>query len=159
MRTMQDWLDAYGESHQNPVNKLFHWVCVPVIFVTLLGLLSLIPYSIMALKGTGWQPYVHFGTLLVILGLMFYMRLSIVMTIGMLIVSAVSLYIVKIINLAFPDINWIIYLSSFAIAWVGQFIGHKIEGQKPSFIDDLKFLLVGPAWLLSFVLQKLKISY
>ena len=159
MRTMQDWLDAYGESHQNPVNKLFHWVCVPVIFVTLLGLLSLIPNSIMALEGTGWQPYVHFGTLLVILGLMFYARLSIVMTIGMLIVSAVSLYIVKRINLAYADINWIIYLSSFAIAWVGQFIGHKIEGQKPSFIDDLKFLLVGPAWLLSFILQKLKITY
>ena len=33
------------------------------------------------------------------------------------------------------------------IAWIGQFIGHKIEGAKPSFFEDLQFLLIGPAWV------------
>jgi len=47
----------------------------------------------------------------------------------------------------------------FFIAWVGQFIGHKIEGKKPSFIDDLKFLMIGPAWLLHFIYQKIGIKY
>lgn len=156
---MQEWLDAYGESHQNPTNKLFHWVCVPVIFVTLLGLLSLIPVRIPALEGTGWYPYIHFGTLLIVLGLLFYIRLSLVMSLGMLLVSAAALYIVKLVNFNYPETNWMIYVGAFVIAWVGQFIGHKIEGAKPSFIDDLKFLLIGPAWLLSFIMQRLGIRY
>jgi uncharacterized membrane protein YGL010W len=45
-------------------------------------------------------------------------------------------------------------LGLFAAAWVGQFKGHQIEGKKPSFLKDLQFLLVGPAWLLHFVYRK-----
>jgi uncharacterized membrane protein YGL010W len=52
-----------------------------------------------------------------------------------------------------------ISLSLFLIAWIGQFIGHKIEGAKPSFFDDIKFLLIGPAWLIAFIYQKLGIKY
>ncbi|MCH2199665.1 MAG: DUF962 domain-containing protein [Flavobacteriales bacterium] len=159
MPTMQEWLDAYGESHTNPTNKLFHWLCVPTIFVTLLGLLSLIPFSIPALEGTEWEPYIHFGTVLIIVGIVFYVRLSTVMTLGMLAVSALSLYMVKLVNSSFAENAWMVFLGGFAIAWVGQFIGHKIEGAKPSFLDDLKFLLIGPAWLLSFIFRKLGISY
>ena len=47
----------------------------------------------------------------------------------------------------------------FVIAWIGQFIGHKIEGKKPSFLEDLQFLMVGPAWLLSFIYKKVGIKY
>jgi uncharacterized membrane protein YGL010W len=46
-------------------------------------------------------------------------------------------------------------LAVFAIAWLGQFIGHKVEGAKPSFFKDLQFLLIGPLWLLSYVYQRL----
>jgi uncharacterized membrane protein YGL010W len=42
---------------------------------------------------------------------------------------------------------------------VGQFIGHKIEGKKPSFFKDILFLLIGPLWLLSFIYKKVGISY
>ena len=45
------------------------------------------------------------------------------------------------------------------LAWIGQFIGHKIEGEKPSFFEDLQFLLIGPAWLLGAIYQKLGIRY
>ena len=49
------------------------------------------------------------------------------------------------------------YLIAFIIAWIGQFIGHKIEGKKPSFFEDIQFLLIGPAWLISFIYKKLNI--
>ena len=39
----------------------------------------------------------------------------------------------------------------FVLAWIGQFIGHLIEGKRPSFFKDLQFLLIGPAWLMAFV--------
>ena len=54
---------------------------------------------------------------------------------------------------------WLVCLVIFALSWVGQFAGHKIEGKKPSFLDDIKFLLIGPVWLLHFVLDRFSIKY
>ena len=53
----------------------------------------------------------------------------------------------------------IFYTSIFIVSWIGQFIGHKIEGVKPSFFEDIQFLLIGPAWLLSFIYNKFGIKY
>ena len=50
-------------------------------------------------------------------------------------------------------------MAIFVLAWIGQFIGHKIEGEKPSFFEDLQFLLIGPDWLLGAIYQKLGIRY
>ncbi|HNC31482.1 MAG TPA: DUF962 domain-containing protein, partial [Cyclobacteriaceae bacterium] len=33
----------YGESHQNPTNKTIHWICVPLIFFSIVGLIASIP--------------------------------------------------------------------------------------------------------------------
>lgn len=160
MMTMQEWLDAYGESHQNPTNKAVHWICVPVIFFTLIGLLSLIPTGgLTDFVSSGLAPYIHLGTLVIVLGLLFFLRLSFSIALGMLVVSSVVLYLVKLANLAFNDSVVWFYAVLFVVAWIGQFIGHKVEGQKPSFLDDVKFLLIGPAWLLHFIYRKLGIPY
>ena len=50
-------------------------------------------------------------------------------------------------------------VALFVVGWIIQFVGHKIEGQKPSFFEDLQFLLIGPLWLLSDVYRRLGISY
>ena len=63
------------------------------------------------------------------------------------------------INIRFEENSWMVYLGAFIITWILQFVGHKIEGKKPSFLKDLQFLLVGPIWLLSFILKKLGIKY
>ena len=47
------------------------------------------------------------------------------------------------------------YFAIFVVAWIGQFIGHKLEGKKPSFIDDVQFLLIGPAWVANSLSEKL----
>ena len=158
MKTMQDWLDAYGESHLNKFNKAVHWFCVPVTFVSLVGLLSLIPVPNGFLSDS-WRPFSHLGAVLLLLGLLFYLRLSVSLTVGMLLVAISSLFAVSFVNNNYPACALRIFLIAFAVAWAGQFIGHKIEGKKPSFFDDLKFLLIGPAWLLSFVYRKLGIKY
>jgi uncharacterized membrane protein YGL010W len=62
------------------------------------------------------------------------------------------------INIHFNSNSWIVYLSIFVITWIFQFVGHKIEGKKPSFLKDLQFLLIGPIWLLHFVLKKLELN-
>jgi len=160
MKTMQQWFDAYGESHQNPVNERFHWICVPVIFFSLIGLLSLIPNATFKLIfPSSMAPYMHWGTFLILLGLIFFVRLSRSIALGMLLVSAVVLYLIKLVNINFYEQALYIYIVLFVVAWIGQFIGHKIEGKKPSFFDDVKFLMIGPAWLLHFIYKKLGINY
>lgn len=157
---MQQWFDLYGESHQNSTNKLVHWICVPSIFFSLIGLLSLIPHGFISeLFSLPLRPYIHFGTVLIILGLIFYIRTSLPMAVGMALVSSVVLYLVKLVNLNFPDNAGWIYFGIFVIAWIGQFIGHKIEGKKPSFFEDLQFLLIGPAWLLGFIYKRIGLKY
>ena len=93
--------------------------------------------------------------------IIFYFRLSIPISIGMIIYSALNLYIIHQFELLYHSQSMLlmIYIAIFVGAWIGQFIGHKIEGQKPSFFEDLQFLLIGPAWLLSFIYKKLGIRY
>ena len=50
-------------------------------------------------------------------------------------------------------------IAVFVVAWIGQFVGHKIEGRKPSFLTDLAYLLIGPAWLAGKVMRRIGVAY
>ncbi len=160
MRTADDWFDAYGESHQNPVNKTIHWICVPVILFTTVGLWWSVPRLGMdqLLPGVA-APYLNWGTLLVAGALVFYLRLSVPLAAGMALISTCVVTGLVLVETHVSMPLWKCCLVVFLLAWVGQFIGHKIEGKKPSFFEDLQFLLIGPIWLLGFVYRKLGISY
>jgi uncharacterized membrane protein YGL010W len=159
MKSIQTWFDEYGVSHKNPINKLIHWVCVPLIFFSIIGLLASIPSQFLKeLFPTHLKPFIHFGTILIALGLLFYMRLSVSMSVGILAFSICCLFGVVWIENSELTL-WVTSLTIFALAWIGQFIGHKIEGAKPSFLEDLQFLMIGPAWLMGFIYKKLGIPY
>lgn len=159
MMTMQQWLDKYGESHQNHTNKTIHWICVPTIFFSVLGLLWSIPHGFLIDLLPFMGNFANFATLFVIACSLFYLRLSFPIFLGMIGIAFVFLSLCNWIDTSFSVPLWAVSLTIFVVAWIGQFIGHKIEGAKPSFIDDLKFLLIGPAWLLSFVYSSLRIKY
>jgi uncharacterized membrane protein YGL010W len=150
-KSINTWLDEYAESHQNKINKSIHWICVPLITFTLLGLLSLISYD--------FKTYnIDLASILIAIAIIFYIRLSRNLAIGMLIFSTICIFILSKLKTVIPGSNLInLYILVFIISWIGQFIGHKIEGKKPSFIKDIQFLLIGPAWLLSFIYKKLNI--
>jgi uncharacterized membrane protein YGL010W len=158
MNSIQEWLDAYSVSHKNKTNKVIHWFCVPLIMLSLLGILSLIKFSIDFNNNIFCISIAH---MLVVLALFFYLRLSLSISLGMLIISFIFLFIIYQLELLFSSSLHLItiYLSIFIISWIGQFIGHKIEGVKPSFFEDIQFLLIGPAWLLSFIYNKFGIKY
>ncbi len=160
MKTMQEWFDEYGESHQNKFNKFMHWLCVPSIFFSVVGLLASIPHNFMgALFPESVAPFVHFGTVVLVLGLLFYLRISFSMFLGMTLVAVASLWGVSVAESQLSMPLWQFSLIIFVVAWVGQFIGHKAEGKKPSFFKDLQFLMIGPAWLLGFIYRKIGLSY
>ncbi|ANF49293.1 hypothetical protein A0O34_01415 [Chryseobacterium glaciei] len=157
MRKIDLLFAEYAESHRNSTNKLIHWICVPLIFWTILGFISLIPSMSICFRYIGCISYVSLFAMVLVT--IFYMRLSFLIGLIMLLVMTLMESFAYGINIRFKENSWLVYLAVFIVTWILQFVGHKIEGKKPSFLKDLQFLLVGPIWLLSFVLKKLGIKY
>lgn len=151
---MQQWLDEYGESHRNETNKLIHWICVPAIFLSITGLLYSIklPFIIIDYR-------LNAAVIALLLVWFFYLRLSPALSVGMLLFGAGCLALCYGIEFYSNVPLWLVSLIIFTLAWIGQFFGHRIEGKKPSFLKDLQFLLIGPAWLMSFIYRKIGLKY
>ena len=157
MRKIDLLFAEYAQSHQNETNKLIHWICVPLIFWAILGFFSLIPAPHFFLKYFG---AISIASLVAIfLVSVFYFRLSWRIALIMVVIMLLFEHFIYFINITFGSKSWIIYLAVFVLSWIGQFYGHKIEGKKPSFLKDLQFLLVGPIWLLHFILKKFHLKY
>ncbi len=158
MSTLKSLLSEYGESHKNGTNKLIHWVCVPFIFFSIVALIYSIPSGILK-AAIGDYCWANWATVILVLVMLYYIKLSKVIAAGMFLFSIICLVICSSLaaNIASP--LWTIALIIFVLAWIGQFYGHKIEGKKPSFLKDLQFLLIGPAWLMHFILEKWDVKY
>jgi uncharacterized membrane protein YGL010W len=158
MRKIDELLHEYGLSHQNPTNKLIHWFCVPAIFFSVVGLIFSIPAGPLPELLPFLGDFANWATITLILVLIYYVTLSGPLTLGMLFFSALCLALANFIDLTFGYL-WAISLGVFVIAWIIQFYGHKIEGKKPSFLKDVQFLMIGPAWLMHFIYKKWGLSY
>ena len=155
MKTINEWLSDYGESHQDETNKTIHWICVPVIFFTIVGLLYSIKLPLYLAKGIDLNA----AMIMIVLVTIYYASMSKTIWIGMLSFGILCLVICYLAERYLPFPLWVTSLVLFALAWIGQFYGHKVEGKKPSFLKDLQFLLIGPMWLMSFIYKKLGIGY
>lgn len=157
MSKLNHLLNEYNESHQNKTNKLIHWICVPLIMISLIGILYEIPFPDFSVLGVeSW------ALVALVLAVFYYFFLTTSLGIAMLIILRIMLWIVEDFNKNTPISGLdplFFWIGVFVLAWIGQFIGHKIEGKKPSFLKDLQFLLIGPLWLMSFVFKKLRIPY
>ena len=151
-RKIEALLAEYGESHQNKTNKAVHWVCVPVIVWTVMAGLYAIPQpGLMA--DIAWLNWL---TLVLAASLIYYVFLSPTLALGVGVYAAISYWLILMVEGA-GLVVWQVALVLLVLAWAGQFWGHKIEGKKPSFLKDIQFLMIGPAWLLSFIYKRVGI--
>ena len=140
-RRVDQLLDHYGESHQHPGNALIHFIAIPLIVFSLIGLLH-------------WaHPYLAMGAIAG--SIMYYSRLSNAFMICMTLIAVLCLYLAGLMGEALLPVS----IGIFVVSWVFQFIGHKLEGKKPSFLEDLQYLLVGPLFVLSKLFLKLGIKW
>ena len=135
-------LSLYSESHRNHTNELIHIVCVPLIVFSLLGII--------------WAVHPLAAVVVVAASLYYYFQLSKPFAIGML---AMATFMLALLALLPPATVLALSIAIFVLAWVGQFVGHQIEGKKPSFLDDLRFLLIGPLFVLSFLYRRFNVAY
>ena len=97
--------------------------------------------------------------ILLIFAVVYYFTLSSTLWIGLFLFALLCLVLCHFIERAGIFPLWLICVILFVAAWIGQFYGHNVEGKKPSFFKDLQFLLIGPAWLMSFIYKKLGIGF
>ena len=160
MRKIDQLLEEYGSSHQNATNKLIHWICVPLIFFSIVGLIWSIPHAGLAqMLGRPENEFANWATAIIVIVLIYYVTLSIPLMVGMTVFSLGCLYLASLLEQLNIAPLWAISIAIFVAAWIGQFYGHKVEGKKPSFLKDVQFLLIGPAWLMHFIYKKLGIPY
>lgn len=142
MRTLNDWLMAYGETHQNKLNRAIHLICVPAILFSVVGMLWCIPKGFLFPN----VNYINWSHIVMIPALVFYARLGLRPFALMLLTFAIASSLLMLLqNMGAPLLT--LNITIFVVAWIGQFYGHHVEGKKPSFFQDLQFLLIGPLWV------------
>ena len=155
MRTVADWLLEYGRSHTDRTNKLLHWICVPLIVLSVMGFIWSLPVPAAFAQVS---PWLNWATLAAVLPIIYYALLSPRLAAGIAIAFVVMFGIVHGLS-QLPWPLWLTSLTIFVGAWIGQFVGHAIEGTRPSFFKDLQFLLIGPLWLVASLYRTLRLSY
>ncbi|MCW8347478.1 DUF962 domain-containing protein [Vibrio sp. ZSDZ65] len=140
MRSLQQWLDAYGESHQNNTNRKIHKVAVPGIYLSIVGIIWSLPVLSLGVVQINWIWFVMIPVM------MFYASLSKQVLVQMLLFTLACLAVISFLALYQAPI-FSLSIILFIALWILQFLGHHIEGKKPSFFDDIQFLLIGPIWV------------
>jgi uncharacterized membrane protein YGL010W len=141
VRNVDRLLDRYGEFHRNPANKAIHWVCVPLIVWSVLGVLW---------AASPLAAYVAIGAAMV-----FYLWLSLPLALGILGVIALMAWPLALLGAHALWVSIVVFIA----AWIGQFVGHILEGRKPAFLEDVRSLLIGPVWLLAALYRRLGVAY
>jgi uncharacterized membrane protein YGL010W len=152
LKSAAQWLDEYGESHRHPLNKALHWICVPVIVWCVVGFLWSVPTP-HVVRGT--YPLANWASLTMLAVVVYYAALDLRLALGAALLFLGMLWSVAALAHASSVPLWAVCAALFLIAWIGQFLGHAIEGKRPSFFKDLQFLLIGPFWLLADLYRRL----
>ena len=140
-RRVEQLIAHYGQSHQNPGNEVIHFIAIPLIMLSLVGMLfALHPYAAYAFVAAS---------------MVYYARLSVVFFVTMVVWSALTIAVVLMMGANVLPISVAIFVG----AWILQFIGHKMEGKKPSFFEDIQYLWVGPLFVLSKLFGKLGVAW
>jgi len=141
MRPVDQMFHRYSEFHRNGTNKAIHWVCVPLILWSVIGLL--------------WVASPILTGVAIAASLAFYLWLSRPLALGMAAVVGLMIYAAILLGSRLLMVSATVFVAS----WIGQFVGHNFEGRKPAFLDDVRSLLIGPAWVLGFLYRRLGIRF
>ena len=153
-RPIDRWFASYSSDHRNPTNQWIHVLCVPAILWSVIALLWCIPVA-----GSWFRPGM-WAALAMFFAWAFYYRASRRLGYGMLAVFVAMAWLTRWLHLALGTTPLLVLaVAVFALAWIAQFVGHRIEGRKPSFLTDLTYLLIGPAWVLAKLYRKLGWSW
>lgn len=155
MKTTDQWLAEYAHNHCDATNKVVHWICVPIIVVSVVGLMWSLPVPATFRDAS---PALNWGTVFLLAAVVYYFIMSISLAVGTLpFVLGVVAVVAWLDRLNEP--LWLISIALFVAGWTGQLVGHWREGSRPAFFRGLQFLMIGPLWLVAGVFRRFNIPY
>lgn len=155
MEKVDQMMAEYSDDHRVATNQVLHKICVPLIVISLIGLLASIPVPRAVSDAV---PWLNWGTAALLALVAGYLLVAPRLGAGMVPAGVLVAFAVSALD-ALPGPLWVASAAVFVIAWIGQFIGHGAEGKRPSFFRDLRFLLIGPLWTLAGLYRLLGIRY
>ena len=141
MPDIQLLFDDYAAYHQTKGNKFFHRLGIPMIMLTLIGMLTYVPlFNLGTVR-------VDAAMLLIALSSAYYFVIEWRLAMAMIVVSIVFYFLGAFLPLVWNAIG-------FVVGWILQFIGHKVyEHKNPAFFRNFVHLLIGPLWILNDVIR------
>ena len=134
----------YASFHQTAGNKTFHRLGIPMIMLSLIGMLTQVP-----LFTAGTVRY-DLAMVLIAAASAYYFVIEWRLAIAMTAVSIAFYFIGAAIPL-------VINAALFVLGWIFQFIGHKVyEHKNPAFFRNFVHLLIGPLWILNDIVPVVK---
>jgi uncharacterized membrane protein YGL010W len=161
LRPVEVYFNRLNASHQNPTNRLLHFICIPLMLFGILGIAWAIPFPYIKFIG-GYNGFFNWASFLIAFSVYYTLKLSPNLSYTMLLVLFVLSYgVSKLAEWQLTGGLPLIWVGTilFAIAWLGQFIGGQIEGKKESFADDKQLVLITPIWVLHFLAKKIRLRY
>jgi uncharacterized membrane protein YGL010W len=144
MQNVESLFADYASYHRTTGNKAFHRIGIPMIMLTLIGMLTHV-----RLFELGTVRF-DLAILLIAAAAAYYFVLEWRLAIPMVVVSIVFYYLGAAIPL-------LVNAALFVLGWVLQFIGHSVyEKRQPAFFRNFVHLLVGPLWILNDVMGTVK---
>jgi uncharacterized membrane protein YGL010W len=133
----------YASYHQTKGNKWFHRFGIPLIMLTLIGMLVRVRLTVAGVR-------IDAAMILIAAAVIYYLVLEWRLALAMLAVS-IAFYLLG---------AWLpmsINIALFILGWIFQFIGHSIyEHRQPAFVRNAVHLLIGPLWILNDVIPVVK---
>lgn len=153
-RAIDRYFASYSADHRHPLNQRIHVVAVPAILWSVVALVWCVPVF-----GT-WTRTGIWAALAMFAAWSFYNRLSRRLGLGMLALFFFCGCVCRLIEMRVgPGVLLAAAAAVFVFAWVAQFVGHHYEGRRPSFLTDLVYLLIGPAWVMAKCYRRLGWRY
>ncbi len=130
------WFEDYEKYHRHPANKKTHYVGVPLIMLSVLGLAGLVTIT----------PEINLAMIAFVLVSAWAIKLD--MRFGFLFALA-----------AFPfywlglRLSWQLNVALFVIGWIFQLVGHyKYEKKSPALMTNVLQTFIGPMWIFARII-------
>lgn len=160
-RSIDVIIDEYDSFHQKPANRAINYICIPLIVFSMVGFVWSLPFPQLKFLGS-YITYLNWGSFLVAFSVYYYMRLSPLLSYIVLLILFALIYGIIQLQVAEKAGGFVVpqvCVFIFVMSIIAQFIGYQIEGKRPTFAQEFKFMLTGPVWLLSLLLKKVGVKY
>jgi uncharacterized membrane protein YGL010W len=144
MKTLVEQMSMYAAYHRDPTNKAIHFLFVPLIVWSAMGLLLLVP----GIRMGDLELTLAHGIALVLLA--YYLRLDFQLGVAMVFLFTFLLLTALQVEAALGDQAWILFAAVFAGSWIAQLVGHSaFEHRKPALADNLFQVFVAPIFVMA----------